>query len=482
MASTAAAIEEPGTRLIQLAGKCKSNPLAFAHAFWPETHPRKWQAEILAYIRDWLSNPETRYQPCRIAVASGHDIGKTALIAMIEHWALATSADCMAVTTAGSSKQLETKTVPETHRWFRRSLANHWFEMHQESIKCVESPDTWRLDFITWSKERPEPFQGLHNQGRRILLIFDEASAVDDEIWIAADGSLTDEHTEIIWLAFGNPTRHTGRFRECFGRFASRWKTFQIDSRTVEGTNKEEFSRWVEDWGEDSDYVRVKVRGEFPRSSVTEFIGHDIVAAARTYHSLGHENLPRILSCDVARQGMDQSVAILRQGRYSHILAKWRGLSTVEVAERLIGLREEHNAQHIVVDATGVGAGVADQLKIRGFKVFEYNGAERPQDPAMYANKRAECWGKMRDWLKAGAQIDNDPELEQDLCGPEYSHTAKGQILLEKKENMKSRGLASPDCADALAISFYVQVEKPRVKREHRYVIPGQQQQSWMGA
>src|ERR1039458_1186404 len=90
---------------------------------------------------------------------------------------------------------------------------------------------------------------------------------------------MTDENTEIIWLAFGNPTQNTGRFRECFGKFKHRWKTFQIDSRTVEGTNKEQINKWIDDYGEDSDFVRVRVRGEFPRAGSSQFIASDVVAA-----------------------------------------------------------------------------------------------------------------------------------------------------------------------------------------------------------
>ena len=446
---------------MELAADCADDPLAFSLAFWPETEPREWQSEILSHIGGWLKNPATRFQPCRIAVSSGHDIGKSALIAMIEHWAMSTCAGCKIVTTAGTGTQLATKTVPETGKWFKSSLGAHWFDVRAQSIRAIEtaSPESWRLDFITWSKENTEAFAGLHNKGKRIVLIFDEASAIDDKVWEVAEGALVDEDTEIIWLAFGNPTRNTGRFRECFGRFKHRWQTFQIDSRQVEGTNKQQIEQWIADYGEDSDFVRVRVRGEFPRAGSSQFIPSDIVSEARRNSLPAVAGLPKILSVDVARFGDDQTVIGMRQGRKAYILAKLRGQSTVQVAERVIEKIDAEHPDVVVVDGDGIGGGVIDQLRFRGYggKVFEFHGGIEAKEPAKYFNRRAEVWGEMRDWL-ANAQIPDDPELEADLTGPQYGFSSKSQIQLERKEDMKKRGLASPDCGDMLAMTFGVQI------------------------
>ena len=458
----------PELLLMELAADCADDPLAFCKAFWADAEPREWQAEILDFIGQWLRNPETHYQPCRIAVSSGHDIGKSALIAMIEHWAMSTCAGCKIVTTAGTGMQLATKTVPESGKWFKSSLGSHWFEVRAQSIRSTEteSPESWRLDFITWSKENTEAFAGMHNKGKRIVLIFDEASAIDDKVWEVAEGALVDEDTEIIWLAFGNPTKNTGRFRECFGRFKHRWKTFQIDSRTVEGTNKAQIAQWIEDYGEDSDFVRVRVRGEFPRAGSSQFIGSDIVAKARRYKAQEFGGLPKILSVDVARFGDDQTVIGTRQGRYSAILAKLRGLDTVQVAERVIQFIQQEKPDATIIDGDGVGAGVVDQVRYRGFgdRLFEFHGGSPASDPSAYFNRRAEVWGLCRDWLAAEAEIPDDPELEADLTAPEYGFSAKQQIQLERKEDMKKRGLSSPDCGDMLAMTFAVKIAPPKAK------------------
>lgn len=455
---------EPAVMLMELAADCATDPLAFAQGFWLETTPRRWQADILACIRDHLNNPETRYQPCKIAVASGHGVGKSALVGMVTNWAQSTCAGAKALITAGTGTQLATKTAPEVSKWIKSSLAAEWFDIRATSIRSTqtERPENWRADFITWSTENTEAFAGLHNEGKRILLIFDEASAIEDKVWEVAEGAMTDAGTEIIWLAFGNPTRNTGRFRECFGRFKHRWYNYHVDSRNVEGTNKEQIEKWIADYGEDSDFVRVRVRGEFPRAGSTQFIASDVVANARRRKSEGYYGLPKVLAIDVARFGDDQTVIGYRQGRYSAILAKLRGIDTVQTAERTIQFIEKEAPDAVVVDGDGLGAGVVDQLRHRGYgsKLFEFHGGEQAQDANKYFNKRAEAWGLLREWLPY-AQIPDDPELEGDLTGPEYGFSNKQQIQLEKKEDMKKRGLSSPDCGDMLAMTFGVKIAPP---------------------
>jgi hypothetical protein len=447
--------------------------------------PRTWQHGILDALGAHLRNKATRYTPCQIAVASGHGIGKSALISMITHWAMSTCEDCKVILTANTGTQLATKTGPESAKWFRLGINSHWFEVKATSItvRDVGHERLWRADFIPWSEHNTEAFAGLHNKGKRIVLIFDEASAIADSVWQVAEGALTDENTEIIWLAFGNPTQNTGRFRECFGSLAHRWKTFQIDSRTVDGTNKEQIAKWIADYGEDSDFVRVRVRGEFPRAGSSQFISSDSVAAARNYKAEAFAGLPKILSVDVARFGDDQTVVGVRQGRQARILKRLRGMDTVQVAERTIELINEEKPDAIVVDGDGIGAGVVDQIKFRGFgaRLFEFHGGATANDASMYFNRSAECWGAMRDWLAAGAEIPDDKELASNLCGREYGFTNKNQIQLEKKSDMKARGLMSPDDADMLSMTFSVNVAMPKPVPKPVYTYPGEQAGAWMG-
>jgi hypothetical protein len=485
--------EDPESALIDDLVSFTHDPLRFVkYAYpwqWEELEhskgPRTWQKVILNGISEHLKDKKTRYTPLCFAVSSGHGIGKTALISWIDDWAKSTCEDCKVVITANTGTQLSTKTVPEVHKWYNLSINKHWWDLKAQSITIRDEShkQLWRTDFVAWSENNTEAFAGLHNKGKRIVLIFDEASAIADKVWEVAEGALTDEETEIIWLAFGNPTQNTGRFRECFGRFKHRWRTFQIDSRTVEGTNKAQIEKWIADYGEDSDFVRVRVRGEFPRAGSNQFIGSDTVAACRRYKAESFAYLPKMLSADIARFGDDQTVIGCRQGRNARILAKVRGLDTVQVAERIIEIIGKESPNAVIVDGDGLGAGVVDQLKFRGFgqRLFEFRGGAVANDAAKYFNRRAEVWGLMRDWLNAEAEIPDDPELASDLTSPEYGFSNKGQIQLERKEDMKARGLSSPDCGDMLAMTFAVTVAPPEPKQEQEMRYPGEQSLSWMG-
>lgn len=428
--------------------------------------PRTWQGEILDDLRKHLADPATRFQPYLTAVASGHGIGKSALIAMIIHWAMSTCEDCKVSITAGTGTQLATKTAPEVQKWFRRAINAHWWDINATSIR-VKDPNhqaMWRADFVTWSIQKPDAMAGAHNQGKRIVLIFDEASAIDDVIWQTVEGALTDEETEIIWIAFGNPIRNSGEFYRAITG-ANRWRKRQIDSRTVEGTNKDLLDAQAKEWGEDSDRCRVRIRGEFPRGGSVQFISGESVAAARKRKAEGFDRMPIILGVDVARFGDDRSVIFKRQGRYSEVVGKFYGVDT----QKLGGLVQESidkiKPEAVVIDGDGIGGSVFDYLKARGYErktlLHEFHGGGTPQDADKYLNKRAEIWGSMRDWMEGG-QIPDEPEMETDLTGPDYGyHPSKGCLVLESKDDMKSRGVDSPDLGDALAMTFAVKVAPP---------------------
>jgi hypothetical protein len=373
------------------------------------------------------------------------------------------------VVTANTETQLRTKTWPELSKWSRLAINRHWFRTQATSIATVDPAHErlWRADAIPWSEVNTEAFAGLHNQGRRIVLIFDEASAVADKIWEVSEGALTDADTEILWFAFGNPTRNTGRFRECFGRLLHRWNCGHIDSRDVEGTNKEQIAKWVEDYGEDSDFVRVRVRGIFPRAGTMQFISSELVdqAMAKDRDPPFSIMNPLIMGVDVARFGDDRSVIRFRRGRDARTIPpiKLRGVDTMTLAARIADEAARHRPDAIFIDEGGVGGGVVDRchyLKLPVTGVQFGAKADRAmvgRDGAIaYANKRAEMWGNMREWLSGGA-LDDDKELRADLIGVEYGYAirdGRDAIILERKDDMKKRGLASPDDGDALALTF----------------------------
>lgn len=457
--------------------------------------PKEWQSGIMEDIREHLQS-DRRHTPLLISVASGHGIGKSAEIGMLMHWAMSTMENTRIVLTANTGQQLDTKTWPEVSKWFRLAINSHWWEIKGESISIKDKADSenWRIDAVTWSENNTAAFAGLHNEGKRLLVIMDEASEIADKVWEVTEGALTDENTEIIWIAFGNPTVNTGRFRECFGRYKHRWMARQIDSRKVEGTNKAQIQKWVDDYGEDSDFVRVRVRGEFPRAGSQQFIDGERVSAARL-RNLADTNEMGILSVDVARYGDDQCVWGFRRGNKFKIIDTARGLSIDETADRTVRWQQTLKPRATVIDGDGIGAGVVDNVrkywrekklkepKLREPDVYEFHGAASPDDADMYYNARAENWGRARDWLEDG-DIPDDPELDSDLTAPKYS-LPQNKILLEKKEDMKKRGQASPDKGDCLAMTFSVsprpwtRIEQHEIAQAESLAQNDYQQANW---
>ncbi|CDO34316.1 hypothetical protein [Novosphingobium sp. KN65.2] len=429
--------------------------------------PREWQCDVMEDIREHLSNPETRFTPLRIAVASGHGIGKSALISMLAAWASDTCEDTRIVLTANTETQLRTKTWPEVLKWRNLSIAKHWWRLTKTGIFSTfpGHDEGWRVDAVTWSEHNTEAFAGLHNKGKRIVVIFDEASNIADKVWEVTEGALTDENTEIIWIAFGNPTRNTGRFRECFGKFRHLWKTRHIDSRDVEGTNKPYLDEMVRTYGADSDIVKVRVRGLFPSASSLQFIGQHIVDMAKARNVEIDPRDPLVIGVDVARFGDDESTIYFRRGRDARSLPPipLSQVDTMQLASKVLEQQRIHGATAIFVDEGGIGAGVVDRLRQLNAPVFGIQfggkplGAVRLAAGEKVANRRAEMWAIMREWLNGGAIPEHD-QLETDLTGIEYSFNSKDEIQLERKSDMKKRGLSSPDHGDGLALTFAVPV------------------------
>lgn len=433
------------------------------------TGPRDWQAELFRLLGEHLANPETRFQPFLYAGASGHGIGKSAAIGMLLSWGMSTCEDCKVVITSNTETQLRTKTMPEVGVWFRRAINAHWFTVNATSITSVAKghDKTWRADAIPWSENNTEAFAGLHNKRKRIILVFDEASAIADKVWEVAEGALTDEETEIIWIAFGNPTRNTGRFKDCFGRLKHRWITRQIDSRNVEGTNKAQIQKWIDDYGVDSDFVKVRVRGMFPSQSFKQFISLDDVDAAynRDLKPEQYNFAPKIITVDPAWEGDDEFVISMRQGLKFKILRTIpKNDNDLQMASLIASIEDEEKADAVFIDA-GYGTGIVSAGKTMGRKWMLVWFAEKPSDPGCL-NKRAEMWKLMRDWLKEGGDIPQDPQLHTELISPETVPRMDGKLQIESKKDMKARGVPSPNRADTLALSFaYPVTMKPKSNR-----------------
>ena len=465
---------EKHDELIEALGALTHDPLAFVYFAYPWGEPGtplenmegpdEWQIQILKDIGEQLKKGKDLQTAIQEAVASGHGIGKSALISWLIHFAISTHENTRGVVTANTEGQLRTKTWPELSKWHNMFIAKDLFTYTATAIFSSDKDyeKTWRIDAIPWSKNSPESFAGLHNQGNRILVLFDEASAIDDVIWEVTEGALTDANTEIIWCAFGNPTRNSGRFRECFRKYRKFWNTYQIDSRTVKISNKAKIEEWLEAYGEDSDFFKVRVRGVFPSASDLQFISTEIAdKAQKQVYKLGQfEHLPVIIGVDPAWTGSDSLEIVMRQGYYMKSLASipkndddWR------MAQLIAQFEDEYKADAVFIDM-GYGTGIYSIGKQLGrkWRLIEFGG--KSNDP-VYLNMRAYMWGQMKEWLREGGSIPpNDQALYDDIVGPEAIIDKNGCIQLESKKDMKDRGLPSPNKGDALALTFAARVVK----------------------
>lgn len=410
----------------------------------------------------------------QVAVRSGHGVGKSALTSWLILWAVSTFDRTRGVVTAMTDPQLRTKTWAELARWHGYFIARDYFELTATSVKPANQDDAkeWRVDAVPWSETQPAAFAGLHNKGRRILVVYDEASEIHDEIWRVTEGALTDDRTQIIWAVFGNPTKPTGKFFECFtDKGRRRWKSWIVDSRNSKFSNKALIKAWEEEYGEDSDFFRVRVKGMPPRAGISNFIGPDLVRAARDRLMKANDYgaYPIVMSLDPAEFGDNESVLTIRQGPKVHKQIAYSGLDGPNLAARVVDERNRNwsSCQWVGVEGTGIGADVVSALRRvpGGFPLVVINPAAPAADDDVYCNVRAEMWGRMRKWLETG-QVPDEDRLQEQLTSVNYGYDHKMRYQLESKKDMRRRGVESPDRADSLALSFVADTiaRKPTVK------------------
>lgn len=373
-------------------------------------------------------------------------------------WVMSTRPHSKGVVTANTGDQLRTKTMSELAKWNSRCITGHWFEVTSMSMTHRKFPKTWRVDAQTSREENSEAFAGLHCADSTPWYLFDEASAIPEKIWEVASGGLTDG--EPMHFAFGNPTKNSGSFFQCFGAQRHRWITKQIDSRTAKMTNKRYIDEMISDFGLDSDRVRVRVLGKFPKAGDMQLIpSDDVVQAMKRGPGRYVGDDPLICGVDLARGGDDNCYIQFRRGQdavseKTYRIPGEKSRDSMRVVSMLTTLLDRHKPDAVFVDETGLGGPIADRLTQLGYPVTGVNFGAKADNEKHYRNKSAEMWAKMRDWICNGGSIPDDPALEAELTGREYGHNDKDQLVLERKPDMKKRGLPSPDWADALALTF----------------------------
>lgn len=445
------------------------DPVAFAEdmlGFDPDV----WQREVM---------DDVAHFPL-VSVRSGQGVGKTALEASLIIWFLCCRPNSRVVCTAPTQQQLHDVLWAEVSKWLERSMVKNLLRWTKTKLYMVGHDNIWFATARTASK--PENMQGFHAD--YMLFIVDEASGVKDNIMEAIDGTLSGDENKMLMC--GNPTRTSGYFYRSHHQNRADFKTHKVSSRNSKRTNKKNIDRLEKQYGQDSDVVRVRVDGEFPKSEPDTFIPLELAEAAvkREVYRLideneADENAPvkwrRVIpddeeieiGVDVARFGDDETDIVPRIGMYVPFIQSHTKQDTMVTTGWIVAIAKDLMRTYgrprctVKIDDDGVGGGVTDRLRevVREeglyINVVDCHNGGKANEHEHYDNWGTEAWANLRDLLQSGdIQIPNDDDLIGQLSTRKYSVTSKGRIILESKKDMKKRGLRSPDRADALVLAF----------------------------
>ena len=420
-----------------------------------DVSPDRWQEEALQAIGTHS----------RVAIRSGHGVGKTALEAWVCLWFLFTRPYPKIPCTAPTQRQLYDILWPEISKWMERSqLLQSMFEWQKSKCAAKAAPERWFATARTASK--PENMAGFHED--HILFICDEASGIDDRIFETIEGALTTPDAKL--LLCGNPTRNTGVFKRAFFEDRDLYYTQKISCFDSERVTDEYSQLLVRQYGMDSDVVRVRVLGEFPKAEPDGLIALELVEAAMMRDSLTDEAKKGSTVCigaDIARFGDDETVICSRIGGLVLDIVHYNKRDTMETVGHILGTASRIMTAYgktravIYVDDDGVGGGVTDRLREvvyeRGLNasVIDCHNGGKANDSGHYANWATESWDMLRQRFAAGTiQLPQDDELAAQLSMRKYKVNSKGQMILEEKSIYKKRTRRSPDRADALVLAF----------------------------
>lgn len=446
------------------------DPVAFAEDMMG-FEPDDWQRDVMMDVAQFP----------RTSVRSGQGVGKTGLEAALVIWFLCCRPNPKVICTAPTKQQLHDVLWAEVAKWLESSMVKNLLKWTKTKVYMIGHEERWFATARTANK--PENMQGFHED--HMLIIVDEASGVADPIMEAIQGTLSGDDNKLLMC--GNPTRTSGYFYDSHNRDRKLFRTHKVDSRDSKRTSKENIQMLIDKYGAESDVVRVRVYGEFPKAEADAFIALELAElAADTRVQARGDTLH--LGVDVARFGDDETVIAPRIGMKVLPLRCYNKQDTMATVGRVVAAGKEMQADNsslhfveIKVDDSGVGGGVTDRLKevileerLTGWRVIPVNNGSRPTEDGEehYENRGTESWATMRDLLQesfskylqgkpASIELPADDRLVTQLTQRKYRMTSKGKLALERKEDMKKRGLDSPDRADAVILSF---VTEPDMK------------------
>lgn len=437
----------------------QSNPFDdFVVEYWDD--PVRFVEEVLGatplpYQKDFL-NAIARNER-KISIRSGHGTGKSTSASWAMLWYLLLRFPNKVVVTAPTSGQLFDALFAELKRWISElpPQLQEMLTVKSDRVELAAAPSEAFISARTSRAETPEALAGVHSDN--VLLVVDEASGVPEKVFEAAAGSMSGHNATTILLS--NPTRSSGTFFESQTRMADSWWTQRwscVDSPLVSDEFVQEMR---ERYGEESNAFRIRVLGEFPLSDDDTIIPYHLVESAVHRDLEVHEDTPSVWGLDVARFGTDKTALCKRQGPIVTEIRAWRGLDLMQTVGRVVaeyeGLPPSAQPREILVDSIGVGAGVVDRLHEMGLPVRGVNVSETPSLKETYMNLRTELWFKTKGWLEnRSCKLPENEQLMAELTSIKYSFTSSGKMKAESKDEMRKRGMGSPDLADALCLTM----------------------------
>jgi len=441
------------------------------HHDGPDTWQRQFARSVSEEVRGNAFDGIHPVMPVQRAVSKGHGVGGSVMCAMVVDWIASTRPHSQGVVTANTQIQLETKTWAAVRRWTKACLFGRRFIVNTKKLYHPQYPESWFCTAQTCREENSEAFAGQHAADSTSYYVFDEDSSIPEIIHTVAEGGMTDG--EPMMFRFGNATRNNGSFYECvFGKYRDYWHPMVIDARTTRFANKALHERWIAQHGLDSDFVRVRILGLPPRASDLQFIDADRIRLAAERDVVSFDDDPLIVGVDFSGGGQAWNVVRFRRGLDSRSIPPIRipGEQTrtsrsafLAILAEVMADRRPDRRVHAMFCDSAYGAPYVERLRSMGYSnvhevVF---GQTTNPDEQHCLNMRAYMWKQMKEWLAVCA-IEDDSRLMDDLGAPGYHLNNKDQLVLESKEDMADRGVASPDDADALALTFAMPISPRR--------------------
>lgn len=402
------------------------------------------------------------------SVRSGHGIGKSALQSWLIYWFMCTRPFPKIPCTAPTKHQLHDILWAEVAKWRTKSIQSE-IEWTQEKLYMKSNPENWFA--VPRTATQPDALQGFHAD--HLLYIIDEASGVKDVVFEPVLGSLSTQDAKLIMC--GNPTQLSGFFFDSHNKNRSIYKTFKVSGENSKRVSKDYIQMIIDMYGLDSDVYRVRVAGEFPKAMPDSFIQLDWVENCSKKTVITYRPLRIDIGADIARYGDDETIInSLFDKKYQQRPITMHHNDTMQVTGQIVRLVEGYRKDyigvpiHIKIDCDGLGVGVYDRLKEikkerlwTTVKLYECHfggagGKNKKEEPVEFSNSTGLMWGLLREKLKRGEiQLYYDDKLITQISNRKYRINSDGKIELERKEEMKKRGLTSPDRADALVLSLY---------------------------